>query len=87
MSESDRITALSLSKILKKVQDDYKSGITSREEIINNALQFLSSEAELEYFEILDANNLKSIDLLKKNTLVAIAAKVGTVRLIDNLLI
>ena len=87
LSESDRITALSLSKILKKVQDYYKSGITSREEIINNALQFLSSEAELEYFEILDANNLKSIDLLKKNTLVAIAAKVGTVRLIDNLLI
>ncbi|MEI8388833.1 MAG: pantoate--beta-alanine ligase [bacterium] len=87
LSDSERITALTLSKVLRKVQDDYKAGITSRKEVINNALQFLSSEAELEYFEILDANNLKSIDLLKTNTLVAIAAKVGTVRLIDNLLI
>lgn len=87
LSDSERITALTLSKVLRKVQDDYKAGITSRKDVINNALQFLGSEAKLEYFEILDANDLKSIDLLKTNTLVAIAAKVGTVRLIDNLLI
>lgn len=87
LSAEDRQKALTLSKVLKKVELEYKKGTTSVKELLNKALSFIHSDIELEYFEILDAESLEQVDILRENTLVAIAAKVGNVRLIDNLLI
>jgi pantoate--beta-alanine ligase len=87
LSSEDRQKALTLSKVLRKIKEDYSAGIASTKTVINNALQLLHPDAKLEYLEVLDANTLEQTDILKENTLVAIAAKVGNVRLIDNLLI
>lgn len=87
LSQEERQKALSLSKVLRKIEEGFAAGMNSSKESIDSALKLLHPDVKLEYLEILDANTLKSTDLLKENTLIAIAAKVGNVRLIDNLLI
>lgn len=88
LSADERQKALSLSKVLKNIQSDYKSGISSFKELINNAMPLLFyPDVELEYLEAFDTVTMEQVDILKENTLVAIAAKVGNVRLIDNFII
>lgn len=82
----DRQKALTLSKVLRNIKENYDAGITSSKRTVNSALKLLHPDVKLEYLEVLDANTLEPTDNLKENTLVAIAAKVGNVRLIDNLL-
>jgi len=41
----------------------------------------------LDYFEIVDANTLDSVDDISGGALVAVAAFVGSTRLIDNVLL
>jgi len=86
LSAEDRTKALTLSKALKNIKESYEAGITSSKVAVNNALQLLHPDAKLEYLESLDANTLEKVDILQKNTLVAIAVKINNVRLIDNLL-
>jgi len=86
LSEEDRQKALTLSKVLRNIKESYEAGITSSKEVVNNALHLLHPDAKLEYLECLDANTLEKVDRLRENTLVAIAAKIKNVRLIDNLL-
>lgn len=87
LSEEERQNALSLSKVIKAIECSYKAGMTASNEAVNDALQLLNPDVKLDYLEVLDANTLEQADILKENTLIAIAAKVGNVRLIDNLLI
>jgi pantoate--beta-alanine ligase len=42
---------------------------------------------EPEYFEIVSADTLQPLDVVAGDVLVAVAAKIGPVRLIDNILI
>jgi pantoate--beta-alanine ligase len=42
---------------------------------------------ELEYLEIVDAATLEPVTVIRAGTLVAIAARVGKTRLIDNFLV
>lgn len=87
LSQDERIKALSVSKVLNKINEQYLSGVNSSRKLIENSLPLLDSDIKLEYLEILDAETLSNIQTVKDNTLVAIAVKVGNVRLIDNLLI
>ncbi|MGB7861782.1 MAG: pantoate--beta-alanine ligase, partial [Candidatus Sulfotelmatobacter sp.] len=41
----------------------------------------------LDYFEIVDADNLEPVEKVKSGVVVAVAAFVGTTRLIDNILL
>jgi len=87
LSSEDRVKALTLSKVLKKINEDCNSNINESKKLINNALTLLHPDVKLEYLEIMDINTLKPLSIVTKNALVTIAAKVGNVRLIDNLLI
>ena len=86
LSAEDRQKALTLSKVLRNIKESYEAGITSSKVAVNNALSLLHPDADLEYLECLNANTLEKVDILRENTLVAIAAKIKNVRLIDNLL-
>jgi pantoate--beta-alanine ligase len=53
------------------------------------ALEVLASEpeAQLDYFEIVDADTLEPVEVVDKGALVAVAASFGATRLIDNLML
>jgi len=87
LSEQDKLKALTLSKVLYKIKQDYKLGEISSDKLINDALILLHPDIELEYLKILDALTMLEIRNPKETTLVAIAGKIGNIRLIDNLLI
>lgn len=78
LSPEEREKALTISQMLKNIES---------EKNIENALKLLHPDISLEYLEVLDAKTLEPVDTLGNNTLVAVAAKVGNVRLIDNILI
>lgn len=82
-----RIKALSLFKTLNKIQKLYSSGIKNKDEIIITAKKCLNPEIALEYLEFNDPYTLAPLNELRPGSLVAIAAKVDGVRLIDNIII
>jgi len=87
LSPEARQQALCLNEILKTVKDLYNSGLRQKKEIIDKALSKLRKGVEVEYLEVYDTLTLEALDTLKPLSLVAIAAKVGNVRLIDNIII
>lgn len=87
LASEDREKALTLSRVLKKIEESYKEGICQSKKLMEDSLILLHPDIKLEYLEILDAETLEKIDILRENNIVTIAAKVGNVRLIDNLLI
>lgn len=87
LSNDERKKAVTIFGMLKKIESDRKSGINLTSQLIDNALPLLHPDVKLEYFEAVDMNTLKRTDVLQKDTLIAVAAKIGNVRLIDNLMI
>ncbi len=84
LSKKERIQALSLSKSLKEatklIMEDTKDTT-----ILKEKMREILSECEIEYIEIVDRdfNLIQTIKL--NNTIILVAAKVGTTRLIDNI--
>jgi pantothenate synthetase len=57
--------------------------------LIEAGKQVIAEEpgAKLDYLEIVDPDSLEAVSDLSRGALVAIAARIGTTRLIDNLLL
>ena len=87
LSEAERIKATSLSKALYTVEKFYKQGITSTQALFDTAVSVLDEDVELEYFDFLDYATFEKTDTMKEKTLVAICARVGSTRLIDNIVL
>lgn len=87
LGAEQRKKALCLNKILKKVVEMYKNGEKSVEKVKKEALKFLEDGALLEYFEFVSCLDLELKKNLDDETLVAIAAKIGNIRLIDNVVL
>ena len=80
--------ALIINKMLTKVKNLYERGITNVKILFEEAIGLNNDNMiDIEYFEFIDFNNLENTFEAKENTLVAIAAKVNNIRLIDNLLL
>lgn len=91
LSESERQKALLLSKSLINAQEIIKGGERNPRTVIkkiNNAF-ITESSVHLNYIRIVEADSFKETDLLEsgKDYYVLIAAKVGSTRLIDNVLV
>jgi pantoate--beta-alanine ligase len=82
--DHERVEALALSKSLKYVAKLIGSGIVEVDKIKKSAITILK-DIELEYFEIVDYDLKPLHSVVKGDTLVLVAARVGTTRLIDNL--
>lgn len=88
LDENGYNKALTIHKMLDKVKELYNKGITNAKILFEEAIILNKDNAvDIEYFEFLDFNNLENVDTAKENTLVAIAAKVDSIRLIDNLIL
>lgn len=85
LNEEGIKNALNLNKILKNIKACYQRGITNSDALFETAHDFLNDNIDLEYLEFVDNQTLETKKTVDKNTLVLIAAKVGGVRLIDNI--
>uniref|UniRef100_UPI00195E566A pantoate--beta-alanine ligase n=1 Tax=Alkaliphilus hydrothermalis TaxID=1482730 RepID=UPI00195E566A len=88
LSPIDRQSALILSQSLMKAKEMIQAGNVEAKEIqraIENKIAEESAVA-VDYIKIVDFTNLEEIDVIKGRVLIALAAKVGNVRLIDNII-
>lgn len=87
LSADERKNALSISKSLFEIEKYYKQGITDTNVLFDTAISVLNKNIELEYIEFRDFETFEKVQTVSKNTLIAIAARVGKTRLIDNILL
>jgi pantothenate synthetase len=71
------------------VEARYKAGERSAASLIDTARQVFASEpsVRVDYIEVVDRESLEPTPTVQTGTLVAVAAFVGTTRLIDNLVL
>lgn len=89
LSADDRHRALVLSRALRHIEQQVAGGETSAAALIATGLGVLANQpsARLDYLRVVDPDTLQDIPDIRKGALVAIAAWIGTTRLIDNILI
>ena len=89
LSPEERQQALVLQRLLKKVQESFRAGEKNASKLAAAALEVLAQEphVRLDYFEIADPDTLDPVERVSQRTLVAVAAYVGTTRLIDNVVL
>ncbi len=87
LSPEERANALSISKSLKEIQKYFEQNITDTKVLFDAGISMLHPEIDLEYLEFRDFDTFEKVNSAKKNTLVAMAAKSGKTRLIDNIIL
>lgn len=89
LSGEERRAATILSRSLAAVRDKIDSGERAAAPLLEIIRKTIGSErlAQLDYAAIVDADSFEAVDLVKGNCLVLLAARIGSTRLIDNLLV
>lgn len=89
LDSEQRKQALALHRSLQRVQALTEAGERSSAKLRSAGLEEFARESSvrLDYFEIVDPDTLDPVEDVSHATLVAVAAYVGTTRLIDNLLL
>ena len=89
LSPEDRKRALVLSRSLRHLQELVEQGETNSAALIAAGKQVIAEEpsVRLDYFEIVDRDTLDPLPNVSSGALVAVAAYVGSTRLIDNAII
>ena len=87
LDDSQRQRASSISKALFSIKQQFDSGISQKDNLLDSAYLILNETSfdEIEYLEIVDGNNLSEKELAGTGDLVAIAARLDGTRLIDNI--
>jgi pantoate--beta-alanine ligase len=89
LNREERGRALVLQRSLQRAQQEFQAGERIAARLISAAKEVLTREPQvrLDYFEIVDPDTLDPVERISGKTLVAIAASVGSTRLIDNLVL
>ncbi|MFH1656075.1 MAG: pantoate--beta-alanine ligase [Candidatus Omnitrophota bacterium] len=89
LSPKEREDALVLSQSLKKARTMINKGVRSSNKIISMIRGLISKKklAKINYISCVNFTNLKSVKTIKKNTLIALAVRIGKTRLIDNIIV
>jgi pantoate--beta-alanine ligase len=87
LTSKQRKAALSISRSLRKASELFRSGERDPGRIIDVVKEVIRREKgiSIEYMEIRDAKTLDEIECIEGQAVIALATKVGKVRLIDNL--
>ena len=82
----ERGRALVLQRSLQRAQQEFQTGESTAAKLISAAKEVFAREPQvvLDYFEIVDPDTLDPVKRISQKTLVAVAAYVGSTRLIDN---
>ena len=86
LSPEDRRRALVLHRSLQRVEKEFSAGQTGAGLLSAAGRAVIAQEPQvrLDYFEIVDPDTLAPVESISQKTLVAVAAYVGSTRLIDN---
>jgi len=89
LSAEDRRRALVLNGALRCVEREFVAGQRDVVKLRDAGYTILTRDPEIrvDYFEIVDPDTLEPIERIAGKTLVAVAAYVGTTRLIDNMVL
>jgi pantoate--beta-alanine ligase len=89
LSADERRRALGIYRSLKQAEQFFAAGERDTHKIKNKIETALLGEKDIkiDYVEIVDAETLRPLDVLRDNALIAVAAFVGSTRLIDNIII
>jgi pantoate--beta-alanine ligase len=89
LNPEQRKSALVLYRALQKVRSRFDQGERSAARLIEAGKNALAQEPGVrpDYFEIVDSETLDAVAEIKSTALVAVAAVVGTTRLIDNIVL
>lgn len=95
LSPSDRVTALRLAKALRAVEAAWRTGTTQAASLRQLATAVFEDPPPLaplpplgvDYIAIVDPESFESVTVAGPGTIVAVAARVGATRLIDNLIL
>lgn len=84
-----RSSALSLYQSLNAAKKRLDEGTIDADDIIGEAVRFISShpETEIDYITLCDPETLEDMEIINRPVLMALAVKVGGVRLIDNMIL
>jgi pantoate--beta-alanine ligase len=89
LSAVQRRQALVLSRALRVVEEQVRGGEQDSAKLLAEALRTLQEEPAVlvDYCRIVDPDTLEDVPDVRRGALVALAARVGSTRLIDNLLV
>jgi pantoate--beta-alanine ligase len=88
LSEVDRQKGLSISRALFLARGEHASGVKQTNRLITTMQHvMLEQHLSIDYIAAVDPLTLKSVDVVTGPTVLAVAARVGSTRLIDNLVI
>lgn len=89
LDAGQRKSALVLSRALSRVKAAFDKGEQTAAKLIDVGIRVLKSEpgAQLDYLEIVNPETLEPVEFVRGSALVAVAAFVGTTRLIDNVVL
>jgi pantoate--beta-alanine ligase len=89
LNREERVRALVLQRALQEAQRQFRAGERSAGKLISAGQAVFAREPQvmLDYFEIVDPDSLKPVELISQKTLVAVGAYVGSTRLIDNVVL
>ena len=89
LNVEQRRQALVLSRSLQQVKSAVDAGERDAKKLAEIGMRTIAAEpgAKLDYFAIVDPDTLEPVNLVSRGTLVAVAAWLGTTRLIDNMLL
>ena len=89
LNGEERVRALVLQRSLEEARRQFQGGERSAATLISACKEVLAREQQvrLDYFEIVDPDTLDPIERIARKTLVAVAAYLGSTRLIDNLVL
>jgi len=89
LTPEDRQCALVLNRSLQRVEKEFRAGERNAAKLAAGAKQVIAQQPQvrLDYFEIVDPDTLEPVEQISQPTLAAVAAYVGTTRLIDNVVL
>ncbi|UCE99141.1 MAG: pantoate--beta-alanine ligase [Planctomycetota bacterium] len=89
LTKEQKKEATYIYKSLQKAQEMIDAGITDCETIIRQMYSILNQapSIKIEYVSVVDAETVQNIDQIAGKVLVAVAARIGLARLIDNILV
>lgn len=88
LSAEDRQRGLSISRALRAAGEQVKSGVRQTNRLVTTMQKILLEQHLLiDYVAAADATTLKPVETVEGETALLIAARVGTTRLIDNMIV
>ena len=89
LSPKERVQALALRRCLLRIQERIAAGERGSEALVGSGMEVLGAaeEVRVDYLAIVDADTLLPVARAEAGRLVAVAAYVGSTRLIDNFLV